>query len=80
TSYDNNTKSLSGIRTTWTDPTTTYAQRAAALKSLATAPLNRNTVFSDADVDQLFGGSDSDWFWTDDFDAVADLAAGEQVR
>ncbi|MCA9169486.1 MAG: hypothetical protein KDB23_17560, partial [Planctomycetales bacterium] len=80
TNYDNDTKSLNAIRTIWTDSTTTYAQRVAALKSLASAPLNRNTVFSDNDVDQLFGGSDSDWFWTDDFDAVADLAAGEQVR
>ena len=80
TIYDRLPSTLAGIRRTWADRTATYGQRISTL----TAPnprlsLNDQSVLSDRHVDNVFGGTGFDWFWTDTDEEVKDWVFGEII-
>ncbi len=84
TSYDHQATSLRAIRDEWMRLDQNYSQRIQHLRqgNGLNAPhvLNTRTVLQDAHVDQLFGGSDQDWFWADNGDVLAGAEPNEQVR
>jgi Ca2+-binding RTX toxin-like protein len=67
TAHDSTSAKLVEIRDQWLLGTT-YDERLINVSSL----LNADTVFSDGDLDMLFGESGQDWLWAEDSDAATD--------
>ncbi len=69
TSYDNNRAALDAVMLEWTRTNVAYSTRLSRLRDGAagglngTSRLNTTTVQNDAQVDQLFGESGTDWFF-----------------
>lgn len=70
TSHDGNFASLRLLRSEWTTTSRSFAQRVANLNGTGTGTrsngnifLDVSTVFSDSEVDSLWGEGNSDWFW-----------------
>ena len=69
---------LSFVRTEWTNPTSSYADRVASLRQ--SALIAGVTVLDDNTPDVLTGSSGNDWFFAnvdDGHDQITDLTAKE---
>jgi len=82
TVHDDDPFALDLIRQEWTRLDLSYQDRIGNLMKggglNGKAVLDSNTVLPDDEVDQLFGDSDQDWFWSDPADLL-DAAADEKV-
>ena len=81
TSYDNNRTALDTVMLEWTRTNASYATRLARIRDGATGGLNGSfrlnstTVQNDSQVDQLFGESGADWFFS-----FNNSTTGDRVR
>ncbi len=85
TIYDFNVSALKTIRAEWSNPVTPYLTRVTNLRAgvggirLQAAGAGA-TVFNDApSIDDLTGGANADWFFSNAADLINDLALGEVV-
>jgi Ca2+-binding RTX toxin-like protein len=79
TTHDANVPNLQNILTRWT-AASAYAARVTDLKTTAPKLSPGVEVFNDADIDNLTGGNDSDWFFKENaVDIITDPAAGETI-
>lgn len=88
TTFDWDMAALNSLRYEWTSARS-YSTRIANLTGVGTGPrANGNyfltpgsNVFDDSGVDQVSGGSGTDWLWSDTLeDALLDWVAGEIVQ
>ena len=61
--YDSSIPDLLAIRDVWRRSDLSYTQRIAELRIGDSALIVETTVYSDIDVDELYGESELDWFW-----------------